>query len=195
MTQPEATQIPIFPLNVVLFPGGLLPLKIFEQRYLEMTKICLRDGAPFGVCRIREGHEVGTPAEHETVGCTAMIQEWEMPHLGLFQLRAAGDRVFRILERSVQSDGLIRAHIEWLPEVSGAEDRHSFNLCRRVLDTVTSRIGTSFFATPPAFDDPRWVSYRLAELLPATADEKQLLLEERNDAVRLTRLTALLPRA
>jgi Lon protease-like protein len=78
------TTIPIFPLNTVLYPGGMLPLRIFEQRYLEMTRDCLRDTTPFGVCRIREGAEVGTPALPESVGCTAVIAEWEMPHLACF---------------------------------------------------------------------------------------------------------------
>lgn len=188
------TQIPIFPLNVVLFPGGLLPLKIFEQRYLDMTKHCLRDGTPFGVCRIREGTEVGTPAQHEAVGCSATIEDWQMPHLGLFQLRAAGHSVFRIVERQVQSDGLINAHIEWLPEVPGIENQHDFSFCSGVLGSIVACIGTGFFAAPLALDDPRWVSYRLAELLPASAEEKQSLLEERNDMLRLSRLAALLHR-
>src|SRR4026208_1105258 len=62
--------IPIFPLNCVLYPGGMLPLRIFEQRYLDMTRDCLRDSTPFGVCRIKEGVEVGKPALPETLGCT-----------------------------------------------------------------------------------------------------------------------------
>ena len=61
----------IFPLGTVLFPGAALPLKIFEQRYLEMTKTCLRDNRPFGVCLIREGREVGDPALPEAIGCLA----------------------------------------------------------------------------------------------------------------------------
>ena len=91
-------EIPIFPLRTVLFPGGLLPLKIFEQRYLDMTKVCIRDNTPFGVCLIREGTEVGAPAVPYTVGCTARIAEWDMPHLGLFHLLCRGESVFRIVE-------------------------------------------------------------------------------------------------
>ncbi len=79
-------------------PAGLLPLKIFEQRYLDMTKVCIRDDAPFGVCLIRDGAEVGAPAVPHPVGCTARIAEWDMPHLGLFQLVCKGEQVFRILE-------------------------------------------------------------------------------------------------
>ena len=81
-----ALEIPIFPLRCVLFPGGLLPLKIFEQRYLDMTKACIRDASPFGVCLLREGAEVGAPAVPHAIGCTALIQQWDMPHLCLFHL-------------------------------------------------------------------------------------------------------------
>ena len=104
----------IFPLGTVLFPGGTLPLKIFEQRYIEMTKACLRDNRPFGVCLIREGQEVGAPAVPETIGCLATIERWDMPQLGLFQLVARGGERFRLLETRVASNGLMsgldRAH-------------------------------------------------------------------------------------
>ena len=64
----ERFELPLFPLNTVLFPGGRLPLKVFEQRYVEMTKRCVRDGSPFGVCMIREGKEVGNPALPADIG-------------------------------------------------------------------------------------------------------------------------------
>ena len=91
--------IHIFPLNTVLFPEGVLPLKIFEQRYLEMTKLCLRDNVPFGVCLIREGTEVGRPAVPQSVGCLASITQWDMPQLGLFHLVTRGGERFRVLGR------------------------------------------------------------------------------------------------
>jgi len=186
------TTIPIFPLNTVLYPGGMLPLKIFEQRYLEMTRDCLRDTTPFGVCRIREGVEVGTPALPETVGCTAMIAEWEMPHLGVFHLKARGQQRFRIRNQTTHPGGLIRAEIELLEETSGSANEESLVLCRRVLEQIVSRLGTEYFFPPLAYDDPRWVSYRLAEVLPLALEEKQALLETRADHERLTRLYRLL---
>jgi hypothetical protein len=88
--------VPLFPLNTVLFPGGLLPFRIFEQRYLEMAKGCLRDGTPFGVCLIRDGAEVGTPATHEDLGCLARITQWDMQQLGLLQLVALDDVLQRL---------------------------------------------------------------------------------------------------
>lgn len=186
------TSIPIFPLNTVLYPGGLLPLKIFEQRYLDMTKACVRDATPFGVCRIREGREVGLPAVPDSVGCTAFIAEWEMPHLGVFHLNTRGQRPFRIVQQTTQSDGLIRAEIELLEETAGAIGQESFALCRHVLEQIVEKIGADYFSPPLAYDDPRWTGYRLAEVLPLGLEEKQGLLELRDDGARLERLHAYL---
>jgi len=190
-----ATSIPIFPLNTVLYPGSLLPLKIFEQRYLDMTKACVRDATPFGVCRIQEGVEVGMPAVPQPVGCTALIAQWGMPHLGVFHLQTRGQHPFRILEQTTQFDGLIRAEIELLEETAGAIRQESFALCRRVLEQLIEKIGVDYFSPPLAYDDPRWTSYRLAEVLPLDLEEKQGLLELRNDGERLQRLHAYLTQA
>ena len=189
------TSIPIFPLNTVLYPGSQLPLKIFEQRYLDMTKACVRDGTPFGVCRIREGQEVGVPAVPEQIGCTALIAQWEMPHLGVFHLQTQGQQPFRILRQVTQADGLIRAEVEYLAEATGKVDTESFALCRRVLEQIVEKIGTDYFSSPLGFDDPRWTSYRLAEVLPLEAQDKQGLLELRDDGARLQRLHAYLQEA
>lgn len=187
-----STTIPIFPLNTVLYPGGMLPLKIFEQRYLQMTRDCLRDAAPFGVCRIIEGAEVGRPALPEAIGCTAVIADWEMPHLGVFQLKTRGEHRFRMRKQAARPDGLIVADVELLDEVSGNADEGAMDLCRRVLEQIVSRLGSEYFFAPLAFDDPRWVSYRLAEVLPLSLEDKQALLETRDDQERLHRLHKLL---
>jgi Lon protease-like protein len=187
--------IPIFPLNTVLYPGSLLPLKVFEQRYLEMTKACVRDNAAFGVCRIKEGQEVGLPAVPEEVGCTALIMEWEMPHLGVFHLRTRGETPFRILQYTTQTDGLIRADVEYMEDFSGEVALESFALCRRVLEEIIGKIGADYFLPPLAYDDPRWTSYRLAEVLPLETEQKQNLLAMREDAKRLARLHAYLQQA
>lgn len=167
-------EIPIFPLRTVLFPGGILPLKVFEQRYLEMTKTCLRDDTPFGVCLIREGSEVGTPALPHTVGCLATITEWDMPQLGLFQLLARGGERFRILETAVAANGLITAGVDALvPEAPELSDPD----CRKVLELVIEKAGVSHFPTPLMLEDAAWVAYRLAEILPLETISRQALLE------------------
>ena len=189
------TSIPIFPLNTVLYPGSQLPLKIFEQRYLDMTKACVRDGTPFGVCRIREGQEVGLPAVPEPIGCTALIAQWDMPHLGVFHLQTRGQQPFRILRQSTRSDGLIRADVEFLAEAVGEVSPESFALCRRVLEQIVEKVGADYFFPPLNFDDPRWTSYRLAEVLPLEAQDKQGLLALRDDGARLEQLHAYLQQA
>ena len=189
------TSIPIFPLSTVLYPGSQLPLKIFEQRYLDMTKACVRDGTPFGVCRIREGQEVGLPAVPEQIGCTALIAQWEMPHLGVFHLQTRGQQAFRILHQATQSNGLIRAEVEFLTEAAGKVSPESFALCRRVLEQIVEKVGVDYFFPPLAYDDPRWTSYRLAEVLPLEAQDKQGLLELRDDGARLEQLHAYLQQA
>src|SRR5207342_2174718 len=82
--------LPLFPLNTVLFPGGRLPLRIFEQRYMDMAKACLKDSSPFGVCLIREGTEVGDPAVPAEVGTLAKLTTWDMPQLGVLHVLALG---------------------------------------------------------------------------------------------------------
>jgi len=188
----DVIRMPIFPLNLVLFPGGLLPLKIFEQRYQEMTKTCLRDDLPFGVCRIRSGHEVGAPADHERIGCSARIGDWEMPHPGLFHLNCTGERVFHIVESRVEDSGLIHGDVEWLTDDGGALDAHAFDVCRSALERFVEHAGDRFHAKPAMLDDSGWVSYRLAEILPVDVQIKQDLLEQRSTALRISRIADLL---
>ena len=164
----------LFPLGTVLFPGGLLPLKIFEQRYLEMTKACLRDNLPFGVCLIREGREVGMAAVPEPVGCLATIEQWDMPHTGMFHLLARGGERFRILGTRVATNGLLSGDVEMLPPVKAcAPDADCVGLLQRVIEQV----GAENFPQPICLDDAAWVAYRVAEMLPIPMAEKQLLLE------------------
>lgn len=173
----NTADIPLFPLNVVLFPGGLLPLRIFEARYMDMAKACLRDGAPFGVCLIREGREVGEPARPEDVGCLARIVDWDMQQLGLLLVTAQGEARFRILERRVEPDGLARARVALLPGETDAPLPDAFAACAAVLRGVIERHGPAVFAQPHRFDSASWVGARLAEVLPLPLAEKQALLE------------------
>jgi len=187
-------EVPLFPLGTVLFPGGLLPLRIFEQRYLEMAKACLRDGTPFGACLIREGAAVGEPAVHEDVGCLARIAHWDMEQLGLLQVVAQGDRRFRILSRGTQADGLVTASLDLLPEDSDAPVPED-SLCRKLLQRIASEHGEKLFAQPWNFESSAWVSSRLAEVLPLPTETKQKLLEIGDGAQRLAILQKLVSRS
>src|SRR5438094_10145567 len=112
-------RLPLFPLRTVLFPGGLLPLKVFEQRYVELTKECLKDDTPFGVCLITRGEEVASdPAslpEFATVGTLATITAWDMPQLGIFNIKTAGSARFEVLAHTARADGLVIADVAPIP--------------------------------------------------------------------------------
>ena len=176
--------VPVFPLQTVLFPGSLLPLRIFEVRYMDMAKACLKDGSLFGVCLIREGAEVGTPAVPEPVGCLARIGEADMEELGILKVRAEGLERFRILAQETTPQGLIVGEIERLePEPAG--DAPGLEESADFLRKAIIGIGEARFAAPYRFEDPSWVSFRLAEILPLRNDVKQKLLELRDATVRL----------
>jgi Lon protease-like protein len=178
--------IPIFPLGTVLFPGTLLPLKIFEVRYMDMAKACLKDGTPFGVCLIREGEEVGAPAVPEPVGCTARIAECDMEELGILKVTAEGLDRFRIVSREVNKQGLIVGEVEALPAEGASPDVNgALPESAAFLEKVIAGIGPGRFSQPFRFDDATWVGFRLAEILPLRADVKQKLLELTDATLRL----------
>ncbi len=177
MSDPDPQDLPIFPLNAVLFPGGLLPLRVFEQRYMDMAKVCLRDDRPFGVCLIRSGREVGAAATPEPIGCTARIVEWDMQQLGVLSIKTQGERRFRIKASQVTDAGLTRATVEMLPQDSDAALPEEFGACAILLKAVIDEHGPGIFAAPAKLDSSSWVSARLAEILPVPLAAKQKLLE------------------
>lgn len=174
MTDATHQRIFLFPLGTVLFPGGMLPLKIFEQRYLEMTKACIRDNLPFGVCLIREGREVGNAAVPESVGCLANIEQWDMPNSSMFHLLARGGERFRIIETQVAANGLLSGDVEMLPPPAPCAPEAD---CVELLERVVAQVGADHFPQPLQMDDGAWVAYRLAEMLPMPMAQKQLLLQ------------------
>ena len=173
----DGGDVAIFPLHEVLFPGGLLPLRVFEQRYMEMTKACLRDDAPFGVCLIRAGVEVGAPATPEQVGCLARIVRWDMQQLGLLQIDTRGEQRFRILRSAVRDDGLTRAAIELLPADEDAAPPDELGACARLLKRVIEERDARLIEQPYRFESCSWVGSRLTEILPVPLAAKQKLME------------------
>jgi uncharacterized protein len=183
-----AREIALFPLHTVLFPGGLLPLRVFEPRYMEMATACLREGTPFGVCLIREGREVGAPAVPHAVGCLARIMQWDMQQLGVLNITVRGDKRFRVLERRVQRDGLIRAEIELLADEDDAPVPEALEVCARVLKAIIDDGAITGIEAPFRFESSSWVSARLAAILPLPLEFKQQLLETDDGRRRLEAL-------
>ncbi len=189
----EAThEIPIFPLGQVLFPAGRLGLRIFEPRYVGMTKQCIRDNAPFGVALIRAGFEAGRPAIPCDLGCTARIVEWDVPNPGLFSLLARGESPFRIVERRTQPDGLIIARVALLDPPDPIALPTRYEPLGKLLQRLIDEIGAQNFPSPQRLDDAAWVGNRLAELLPIAPERKQQLLELRDPLSVLAEVEQLL---
>jgi Lon protease-like protein len=194
VSAPGTTEIPLFPLQAVLFPGGQLPLRIFEQRYMDMAKVCLREGSGFGICLIREGGEVGAPAVPEDVGCLARIAAWDMEQLGVLQVLARGERRFRIRERRVESSGLLRGRVELIEDAADAP-LEAAHLCVRVLRKALEDARDDLVEPPLRYDSAAWVGARLAELLPLSPASRQRLLEMEDAVVRIEVLRRLISSA
>jgi uncharacterized protein len=191
----NAVSLPLFPLNTVLYPDGPLPLRIFETRYTDMVRRCMRERSSFGVLLIRAGAEVGAVASTAEIGTSARIVDFYQLPDGLLGITCIGERKFRVLERTRASDGLNVGRIEWLPrEVETrlpTEHEHLGQLLRKLLPELSEL----YQAVPKRFDDAGWVSCRLAEILPLELSDKQALLELDDGLVRLGRVAPLIRRA
>jgi Lon protease-like protein len=172
-----------------------LPLRIFEPRYLDMVRYCMREHAPFGVVLIRAGLEAGgTVTSTADVGTSARIVDFfQMPD-GLLGIRCVGERKFKVLERRVQSDGLNMGTVEWTPVERPADLPADYSHLADLLRKVLPELGEIYENVPQHFDDAGWVSARLAEILPINLAEKQLCLELAEPLQRLERLAPFIRR-
>jgi Lon protease-like protein len=184
--------IPLFPLQSVLFPGGRLPLRIFEQRYMDMAKVCFKESGSFGICLIARGEEVTRPgqkpAEPHAVGTLAHIADWDMPQLGVLNIIAQGGERFRLLRHWTEESGLLRGEVELIAAppvlpVPGAYAR-LVPLLRALVEELAAGAPHAP-ATPHRFFDAGWLGMRYAELLPIPIVAKQKLLEVEDSIDRL----------
>lgn len=190
----QHAEIPLFPLNTVLFPGGPLPLRIFEPRYVDMVRNCLRERRSFGVVLIRAGSEVGAVADVAEIGTSAHIADFYQLPDGLLGIACVGERKFRVQRRWVQDDGLNRAEIEWIPEESSVEVPGEYQHLSQLLRRVLPELGDFYRSVTKRFDDATWVGYRLSEILPIALQDKQQCLEIDDPVARLARLSPLIRR-
>lgn len=169
--------IPLFPLNTVLFPQGRLSLRIFETRYLDMVRTCMREASGFGVVLIREGVEAGGPAQTFAVGTLARIVDFDQLGDGLLGITALGERRFRILDHGVQQDGLRTGLVEWLEETSVPDAAPGLESYAHLLESLLPELGDLYAGITPPLNDPAWVVARLFEILPLPLADKQQALE------------------
>jgi len=185
------TELPLFPLNTVLFPDGPLSLRIFETRYVDMVGRCMREASPFGVVLIRSG----AVAETAEFGTTARIVDFSKLPDGLLGITCTGERKFRVLRRWQRADGLNLGAIDYLPPEPVLElpdeYRHLGDLLRKLLP----ELGEPYVGMAGKFTDASWVGCRLAEILPLSLADKLSLLELDEPLVRLARLNRIVRRA
>jgi len=197
MTQPlTLSSLPLFPLGSVLFPGGLLALRVFEVRYLDMVRKCHAAGAPFGIVALTQGREVrqaGAPEEQfNDIGTLAVIEQMGTPQPGLITLLCRGSQRFRITRRSHLPHGLWIADVDHLdPDLTipiPDDLQKAATALAQVLHTLRQRDPDAHIAAEPTaaqLSDCGWVANRWCELLPVPLELKQRLMELDNPLVRL----------
>jgi len=189
------TELPLFPLNVVLFPGGPLPLRIFEPRYVGLVKHCMRESSPFGVLLIRAGSEAGVVSSTAEVGTSARIEDFDPLPDGLLGITCVGERKFRVKRRWSQNDGLNIGEVEWLqPEPAEALPTEYAHL-GELISKVLPELGEVYADMLIRADDASWVGNRLAEILPISLLDKQHCLEIDDPVQRLAWLNPLIKRS
>jgi uncharacterized protein len=188
-------QLPLFPLGSVLFPGSVLPLRIFEVRYIDLVNRCIENGAPFGVVNLTQGDEVTKPEQQEAfaqVGTLAVITQHEAPQPGLRVIRCLGQQRFRISRTEKLKHGLWVADVTLLPEDSVVVVPDELASCRSLLKSVLARMpqevkGDLFHgqALDAQLSDCSWLANRWCQLLPIPVEMKQRMLELDSPLIRL----------
>jgi len=192
-------EIPLFPLGTVLFPDGVIALKIFEARYLDMIKKCLREKTEFGVISIMKDQEdEDSPLTFSQIGTLAQIEDFDPVQPALYITKSFGTQRFRLLNSSQKSNGLWVGEVALLdndPATPIAEEHQGVaKLLNEIISVIQSEnlLGDAPFKKPFKVDDCGWVSNRLAELLPISLAQKNHLLAQTNPRIRLDLITEII---
>jgi Lon protease-like protein len=167
-------EIPLFPLNTVLLPGGKLPLQLFEPRYLEMAAKCIKTDSTFGVVLIKQGNKAGTPATTFNTGTTARIKDWDQLDNGMLGVQCAGEKIFVIQNTEIQPLNLMYATVNVVDDVMldflPASYRAFLELWRKLQYTTDLIV--------PAKPLSAWDElYRFCDVVNIPAEIKQNILE------------------
>ncbi len=185
MSDVEKIKIPLFPLNAVLFPGGALPLRIFEPRYLDMISESMKSESGIGVILIEEGREAGKAAKAHDVGTMSFISYWHKRNDGMLGITLTGEQRFRVLETEIKPNQLIIAEAELLPAFNISEVDYEAEEFVKLLKQIIAQLEPPYTTMIKYYDDMDWVSARLIELLPLQLIDKQkmLLMSDVNERI------------
>lgn len=184
-------QMPLFPLSTALLPDGLMPLRLFERRYIDMVKDCFRHGTGFGICLIKEGREAGLPSEPYPMGTSVSIIDFDQGSDGLLHITAKGEKEFNVLTYTSNDTGLIIGEVEMLPAKPYTPMQSDYELLASKLELILSYLETDTRFEEQHLDDADWVCHRLLEVLPLAPDAKFELLQMDTNAQRLDALSGL----
>ena len=184
----------------MLFPAGIVPLRVFELRYVDMVRDCLRESTPFGIVNIVRGTDIDQAASHHLIGTLATVVDFDMHDPGVLLIAAQGGQRFKVLATQAQDNGLIRADVELIESELDAAVPESMDACAKLLVQIAQQIEDQFneaektgvkpfvfpLPKPYAFEEAGWLANRYAELMPIPRAQKQVLLEQLDPIARLT---------
>jgi Lon protease-like protein len=192
-------KIPLFPLGTVLFPDGVIALKIFEARYLDMIKKCLREKTEFGVVSVmKDQDDEDSSLIFSQIGTLAQIEDFDPVQPALYMTKSFGTQRFKLLNSQQESNGLWIGEVELLendPITPIPEELQKVaHLLNEIISVIQSEdlLSESVFKKPFKIDDCGWVSNRLAELLPISLAQKNHLLAQTNPRIRLDLVTEII---
>lgn len=184
--------VPIFPLNSIVLPKGRIPLQLFETRYIDMLSRCLKDDVGFVVVLLREGSEAGRFAQFYDIGTYVRIIDFQQLSNGLLGITVEGQLKVSLRESWQQADGLHMGEVEPLLDEAQSEVPERYSELPSVLEALCRHPVIRDLKMHVDYADARDVSWRLTELLPLEACEKQRLVELQDPLERLDRLQQLL---
>lgn len=203
MSESKSTtrDIPLFPLGTILFPEGVISLKIFEARYLDMMKQCLRDNSEFGVISILDSQDSDVDRQFisfSSVGTLARIDLFDPIQPALYLTKSIGTQRFKLIQTHQERDGLWLGTVELMaddPQISVPQEHVKIaELLDQAIQVIQKEglLDNAPFKEPFKANDCGWVSNRLAELLPVSLHQKNHLLRQTNPRIRLDLVSEIL---
>lgn len=184
-------QLPLFPLSTIVLPGGLLPLRLFEPRYINMVKTCFKEESGFGVCLIKDGHEAGAVAQPYPQGTSVSIVDFDQGADGLLHITAQGQQEFNLLSYEANSENLLIGEVQLIETGSPTPASGQFSELAGKLALILDYVEPNIVYPEKMFDEPDWVCNRMLELLPLSAPSKFEILQLPTGKARLDALMML----
>lgn len=183
----DQTEYALFPLSTVVFPGGIMPMRVFEPRYLDMVAHCMRYSIGFGICAARPAGQ-GRFSAPQTVGTLVEIVDFDRLDDGQLGITVEGRRRFAVGQTRQADNGLWWGEIAFLDEESDGPCPIEFAALKQIAAALIEQTGLPYEERGADYDSASWLSARLTELLPFDAETKNDLLATNDPNERLRRI-------